>query len=141
MRTRRATYAATAIVLGLIALALCLYRQGHEQRQWLEVMRGQLAAIERLGDVPPAGWDPATWKNAVITPYNVWGNVTYHPSYSQISLAEMRSLQAQLDQIAAEATPVNSIESVDRVFRLLLARGQKTEFIRGFHDEFRAAAK
>jgi hypothetical protein len=63
--------------------------------------------------------------------------VTYHPNYSHISNDEMRSLQQSLEQIVATTTSENSIESVDQVFQLLLQRGQKTEFISGYRDEFR----
>ncbi len=53
----------------------------------------------------------------------------------------MCSLQLKLEQIVAETTPENSIESVDQVFQLLLQRGQKTDFISGFRDEFRTFFK
>jgi hypothetical protein len=49
----------------------------------------------------------------------------------------MRSLQLELERIVAETTPDNSIESVERVFQLLLQRGQKVDFISGYRDEFR----
>lgn len=109
-----------------------------KKRQWFELQSQQLATIKRLEKFPPAGWDPVTWRNALVTPYNVWGNVTYSPSYSAISNAEMRALQSNLDQIVAEATTENSMECVDRVFAILLHRGWKTQFITGYRDEFRA---
>lgn len=107
------------------------------QRQWFDLQAQQLATIKRIGEFPPEGQDRGSWQNALVTPYNVWGNVTYHPNYSHISNEEMRSLQLSLEQIVAAATPENSIESVDRIFQLLLERGQKTEFISGYRDEFR----
>jgi hypothetical protein len=50
----------------------------------------------------------------------------------------MRSLKLKLERIVAETTRENSIESVDRVFQLLLLRGQKIDFISGYRDEFRS---
>lgn len=107
------------------------------QRQWFALQHQQMATIQRLEDFPPPGWDPGVWRSALVTPYNVWGNVTYHPGYSHISIDEMRSLQSQLDQIVAETTSENSFDSVDRVFQLLIRRGQKTDFIAGYREEFR----
>jgi hypothetical protein len=49
----------------------------------------------------------------------------------------MRTLLGELEQIVALTTTNNSMESVDRVFQLLLQRGLKTEFVSGFRDEFR----
>lgn len=108
------------------------------QREWFELQASQMATIKRLGEFPPKGQARETWENALVTPYNVWGNVTYHPNYSHISNDEMRSLQQSLEQIVATTTSENSIESVDRVFQLLLQRGQKTEFVSGYRDEFQA---
>ena len=108
------------------------------QREWFDLQVQQLATIERIGEFPPPGWDPKLWKNVVITPYNVWGNVTYHPNHhSNISIDEMRSLQTTLDQIVTETTRENSIESVDRIFQLMLQRGHETDFISWYHDLFR----
>ena len=109
-----------------------------KQRQWFDLQEGQLATIKQLEEFPPGGSSEAAWRNALVTPYNVWGNVTYSPDYSNISIEEMRSLQSQLDRILAETTSENSIESVDRVFELLMQRGRKTEFINGYLEEFRA---
>ncbi|MFM9065267.1 MAG: hypothetical protein ACKOOI_19845 [Pirellula sp.] len=107
------------------------------ERQWFDLQAQQLATIERIGEFPPPGCERATWQNALVSPYNVWGNATYSPRYSKISNEEMRSLQRKLEQIVAETTPDNSIESVDHVFQLLLQRGQKPNFISGYRDEFR----
>lgn len=125
------------IIVGLVAARLGTW--WWTQRQWFDLQAQQLATIERIGEFPPAGWNRNTWKSALITPYNVWGNVTYHPDYSKISNEEMRSLKLKLDRIVAETTRENSIESVDRVFQLLLQRGQKIEFISRHRDEFRTS--
>ncbi len=130
-------YALAAVLIVVVVLAARFGAWWWTQRQWFDLQAQQLATIERIGEFPPAGEDPKRWKSALFTPYNVWGNVTYHPNYSHISNEEMRSLQASLEEIVATTTPENSIESVDRVFQLLLQRGQKSEFIAGYHDEFR----
>lgn len=130
-------YALAAVLIVVVVLAAGFGAWWWMQRQWFDLQAQQLATIERIGAFPPEGQDRERWKNALVTPYNVWGNVTYHPNYSHISNDEMRSLQASLEEIVATTTPENSIESVDRVFQLLLTRGQKTEFISGYRDEFR----
>ncbi len=138
----RQTVLRSIILMAVVTLAGLMIWWGtawSAQRQWFALQRQQMATIQKLGEFPPPGWDRAAWKNALVTPHNVWGNVTYHPNYSHISHDEMRSLQAQLDQIVAETTPDNSFNSVDRVFQLLLQRGQKTDFIAGYRDEFREA--
>lgn len=129
--------AAVVIVLMLAALVAWVGVLWSTQRQWLVLQRHQMTTIKRLGEFPPPGWDSGAWKNALVTPYNVWGNVTYHPNYSHISNEEMRLLQSHLDEIVAETTAENSFDSVDRVFQLLLQRGRKTDFITGYREEFR----
>lgn len=137
MRKDHVKYAIASIVIVLGVLTAWFGASWSTQRQWFDLQARQLATIQRLGEFPPAGWKRAAWQNALVTPYNVWGNVTYHPKYSKISNEEMRSLQRKLERIVAETTPDNSIESVDHVFQLLLQRGQKTDFISGYRDEFR----
>jgi hypothetical protein len=130
---------ATAILLVTVAaLALWLGPPWWRQRQWFALQSRQMATIQRFETFPPSGWDHGAWRNALVTPYNVWGNVTYTPAYSKISISEMQELQTQLDRILAETSPDNSAESIDRIFGILLQRGQRTEFITGFRDEFRA---
>lgn len=131
-------YALAAVFIVVVMLAARFGAWWWTQRQWFDLQAQQFATIERIGEFPPEGQDRERWKNALITPYNVWGNVTYHPNYSHISNDEMLSLQASLEQIVATTTSESSIESVDQVFQLLLQRGQKTEFISGYRDEFRA---
>lgn len=111
------------------------------QRQWFDLQAQQMATIRRIEAFPPLGWEPRSWSNALVIPYNVWGNVTDHPSYSKISNAEMRSLLSKLEQILAVTTRDNSSESVDRVFSLLLQRGQKSDFISAYREEFRTSCK
>ena len=137
MRIKAWNYVLTPVVLAACVLAMWVAAWSWKQLQWFELQQRQLATIDRIGEFPPNGWDRYAWKNALVTPCNVWGNVTYHPDYSKISSEEMRSLLEELEQIVAETTPANSMESVDRVFELLLQRGRKTEFISGYRDEFR----
>jgi hypothetical protein len=108
------------------------------QREGFDLQAQQMATIKRLGEFPPEGQSREVWENALVTPYNVWGNVTYAPNYSNVGNQEMRSLLTDLEAIVSTTTTENSIESVDRVFQLLLRRGQKTEFISGYREEFRA---
>jgi hypothetical protein len=107
------------------------------QRQWFALQAQQMATIRRLEAMPPPGWDRGAWRNALVTVNNVWGNVTYTPAYSKLTVAEMRALQTRLEQVLAETSPANSVESVDRVFALLLEQGRKTVFITGYREEFR----
>lgn len=141
MRKDHVKYAIASIVIVLGVLTARFGALCWTQRQWFDLQGQQLATIERIGEFPPTGCERATWQNALVTPYNVWGNVTYHPKYSKISNAEMRSLQRKLERIVAETTPENSIESVDDVFQLLLQRGQKTDFISGYRDVFQKFAE
>jgi hypothetical protein len=106
------------------------------ERQWFALQSQQLATIRRLEEFAAVGWDQQAWNNAVCTLHNVWGNVTYHPKCSNISNAEMRSLASSLHQILTETTRQDSSESVDRVFELLLQRGQKADFIEAYREEF-----
>lgn len=66
------------------------------------------------------------------------GNVTFAPSYSQISNAEMQSLQASLEQILSQTTSANSIQSVERVYGMLEGHGKNPRFVPAYRDEFRA---
>ena len=140
MRTPYRKYAIAAIVIVLGVLTAAIGMRSWARREWFDLQARQLATIKRLEEFPPGGCDQRTWENALITPYNVWGNVTYNPDYSNISNEEMRSLQMKLEQIVAETTPENSFESVDRVYQLLLERGRNTEFISAYRDEFRGWA-
>jgi hypothetical protein len=91
----------------------------------------QWATINRIGNYPPAGWTTAAWQNAVVMPYNVWGNVIWEPDSATPD--EMSYLQSGLDRIVSETTTANSVESVDRVFALLLelkGDGRSGDFIR-----------
>ena len=99
MRKNYWIYAIAAAAVVVVALTAWLGGWWWSQQQWFELQRQQLSTIKRLGEFPPAGWSPNAWKSALVTPYNVWGNVTYHPSYSKISNQEMRLLQFQLEQI------------------------------------------
>ena len=137
MRLSIRTYAVVAVLIVVGVLAARFGAWWWTQRQWFDLQAQQLATIKRIGEFPPEGQVHERWKNALVTPSNVWGNVTYHPNYSKISNEEMRSLLANLEEIVSTTTPENSIESVDRVFQLLLKRGHKTEFISGYRDEFR----
>jgi hypothetical protein len=130
---------ALAILLVVVAgVAVWLGSAVWNQRQWRALQAGQMATILRLGEVPPPGWNQGAWRNALVTPHNVWGNVIYHPSSSGVKIDEMRGLQLRLNQIVDDATTQNSFESVDRVFALLLEQGRQTEFISGFREEFQS---
>ena len=137
MPSRYPKIVCAAFLIVVVLLAVTVGPSIWTRRLWFDLQAQQLATIERLGDFPPPGWEQRTWKNALVTPYNVWGNVTFTPEYSKISNDEMRTLKAKLEQIVAETTSEKSFESVDRVFQLLLQRGQRTEFISGYRDEFR----
>jgi hypothetical protein len=133
-------YGSAALAILLIVVAIWITLRMRKQREWFDLQAQQLATIKRLGDSPPPGWQPRVWQSAVGTPYNVWLNVTYHPDYSKISIEEMRLLQGKLEEIVSQTTPENSLDSVDRVFQLLLERGRRTEFISGYRDEVRSYA-
>ena len=137
MRSGTWKFVLNAFVLSACVLATWVVAWSWKQRQWFELQQRQLSTIERIAECPPIGWDRDAWGKALITPYNVWGNVTYHPDYSRISNEEMQTLLERLEEIVDETTPVTSVKSVDRVFELLLQRGRKTEFISGYRDEFR----
>lgn len=134
---KRRSFLTFAAVIGIVAILIAMGRAMWLQQQWFELQQQQLGAIEKIAAYPPPGWEQAAWNNALITPYNVWGNVTYSPNYSKISNSEMQELRRQLEQIAAETNHSNSIESVDRVFELLLKRGQKIKFITEYRKEFK----
>lgn len=131
---RTAVLILLAIAAGVVAWFGLTIRQ---QRQWHDQLDQQLATIRRLEAFPPEGWSAGAWRSALLSPYNVWGNALYTPDYSGLSNAEMRAIQAELDVILAETTSENSIESVDRIYDLLLEHSDKTEFITGYRDEIR----
>lgn len=137
MRIKTWKYALIILALAGCIFATWIVAKSWKQEEWFDLQKQQLATIERLGKFPPPGCNQAMWHNALVTPYNVWGNVTYHPDYSKLSNEEMRTLLGQLEQIVAETSPANSIKSVDRVFELLLHSSQKKEFIDGYREEFR----
>lgn len=130
------TWIASTLGILLLSLTIASGQQLWVQNQWFELQRQQLATIKRIGEFPPDGWKEEVWQNALVTPYNVWGNVTYSPDYSQISLEEMRILLGKLKRIVDQTNSKNSRDSVDRVFQLLLERGQKVEFISAYRNEF-----
>lgn len=130
------------LVIGIAALTFWIVQALSQRQQWFALQSQQMESIKRLEEFAPAGWDRDSWRNALVTPYNVWGNVTYAPSYSQLTIAQMRALQSKLDQIRASTTPENAFESVDRVFELLTKQcSNKSEFITGFREEFRTYGK
>ena len=124
------------LVLGGV-LVIRFTKTAIAHRQWFDLQEQQLQTIKRLEAFPPPGCSARVWESAIVTPYNIWGNVTYHPEYSKISNKEMLALKLELDAIVAETNDENGFESVDRVFDLLLQRGQKIEFISGYRDEIR----
>ncbi|WP_442481955.1 hypothetical protein [Aeoliella sp. SH292] len=95
-----------------------------------------MAAISSLADVPPEGWFRFDWKEEVITPYNVWGNITYTPEYSGLSNDEMRLLAIELDGIVSKATSANCFEKVDQIFMLMLRFSKNPEFVSRHREEF-----
>ncbi|QDT35385.1 hypothetical protein [Thalassoglobus polymorphus] len=129
---------ATAAVLAFLVIAIYPFaRDWQIRQQWFQIQSQQLSAIDKLRDYPPNAANPNAWDNVITTTYNVWGNVTYHPSYSNISNAEMRSLKQKLDEVVANTSRKNSPASVDQVYGLLLSLDFKTEFVAGYHDEFK----
>lgn len=128
---------ALVVLLAIGGLGIWIAATGALRREWFQLLHQQQATILRLRETPPAGWDSHAWENVLVMVHNVWGNVTYHPDYSHISVEEMRHLQQELEDIVARATPQSSVECVDQVYDLLQRRGEKTEFIAGFRDEFR----
>ena len=101
-----------------------------------ELQSDQLATIDQLGQFPPAGVEPQQWESSLGTLHNVWANVFCYPEYSGLSSAQMQSLQMKLDEILAETTQDNSIESVDRVFELMLQNSPRKEFISRYREGF-----
>lgn len=139
MNFRRWVIIALLLVAGMSAAAIGVRWQSH--RQWRALQVEQRATILELERFPPMGWDRDVWRNLIVDAHNVWGNVIYSPSHSEVSIEEMQSLTVELDRILAETTPNNSTESVDRVYRLLLQRGEKTEFISAYRDSLRTYVK
>ena len=66
-----------AVLLLACVLATWVARAWWKHRQWFDLQHRQLATVERIGKFPPSGWNRDSWENALVTPYNVWGNVTY----------------------------------------------------------------
>jgi hypothetical protein len=129
---------ATAAVLAFLVIAIYpVARDWHARRQWFQIQSQQLAAIDKLRDYPPDGVNANVWDNLINDTYNVWANVTYAPTYSNISNTEMRDLKRKLDEVVANTSSRNSPASVDQVYGLLLSLDFKTEFVTGYHDEFR----
>lgn len=108
------------------------------QRQWFELESKQLATIDQLRHFPPVGVKRNRWEGDLVTLYNVWGNVTYHPDYSGLSNEQMHTLHLKLEGIIAGTTQENSIESVDRVFELMLQNSPRKDFISRYREIFRA---
>ena len=134
--------AITFVLIVTAALAVWIGEASWRMRQWFALQSQQLATIKEMEEFVPAGWSSDAWRNALVTLYNVWGNVTYHPSYSQLTIAQMRDMQSRLGEIRARTTPENAIESVDKIFELLTQRcSNKSEFITGFREEFRSFDK
>lgn len=135
---RRRTVAA-AVVLVLVLALFVVGWSVNRQRQWFALQRQQLQTVLRLEQQRPSGWSAAAWENAVVTTHNVWGNVTYAPEYSGLSLTEMQRLQQRLEEIVANTTAENSRDSLDQVFELLLSLPRaRREFITGYRDEIRS---
>ena len=135
MNFRRRAFIALLFLAGISSAVIAVRWQ--TQRQWFALQTQQRATILQLERFPPTGWERDIWNNFVGLAHNVWGNVVYSPSCSQISNEEMLTLKMDLDRILAETTPHNSIESVDRVYRLLQRRGKNIEFISMYRDSFR----
>ena len=133
---RRSVKVVSAVIV-MATVATWIGRDMWLRRDWFEIQAQQLAAIKELEAYRPSGWEQRAWNNALVTPYNVWGNVIFSPDYSKIGNVEMRELKQQLDRIVAETNSGNSIESVDRVFSLLLQLGQRIEFITNYRAEFK----
>jgi hypothetical protein len=137
MNWRRTTLG--LLILVLVALAFYLGRGWSLRQEFSRLDQRQRAAILRLQQVPPPGENATAWSEVIITLHNVWGNVTFAPSYSGLSNADMQALLAKLEQWVSEATPDNSVATVERIYALLLERAKDPRFVTGYRDEFRAA--
>lgn len=126
----------TVIVMAAIAGWWLTMRS--TERKWFAIQRQQLALINQLAEFPPPVSDARAWREEIVTLHNVWGNVTFSPSYSQLTVTEMLSLQHDLEQILATTSAESSHLSVEQVFELLLERGQKPDFINGYREDFRS---
>ncbi len=134
--TRSVALVITGFV-GLSAIAWTIGAPLFQQRAWFGVHREQLATISKLKEFPPAGWNKHAWDNIVITAHNIWGNVIFHPDSSGVGRREMVLLKHELEKIVAGTNADNSIESIERVYALLLQQGRKADFIIPYRDEFR----
>jgi len=134
-------------ILILLVLGSACYFTGkvawkiHLMRAWFAVQNRQLQLIHQLKEIPPQGWDQPEWAFSITILHNVWGNVLYHPESANATRQEMEELEHQLKQILTETTRENSDEQADRIYRLLLGRGRKIEFIRNYYDEFLSLRK
>src|SRR5687768_14499920 len=90
------------------------------QKQWFSLQQEQMATIMRLQSLPPDANRRDEWREVIVMLHNVWGNVTFAPSYSEITNAEMEALQRRLTEIVEATTPENSIDSVDRIYGILM---------------------
>lgn len=127
------------LVMVVVVLTFYVGRAWSQRQQWSDLDQRQRAAILRLQAVPPAGENAAGWDEAITTLHNVWGNVTFAPSYSGLSNADMQMLLTKLEQCVSETTPDNSIATVERIYALLLDETKNRQFVTGYRDEFRAA--
>jgi hypothetical protein len=125
------------LVLILVALAFWLGRSWSLQWEWSDLDQRQRATILRLKQFPPPGISTESWNNEIITLHNVWGNVTYTPTYSGLSNADMQTLLSKLNQLVNKATPENSVATVDRVYALLLERATNRSLVTGYRAQFR----
>lgn len=134
------TYRITAAVAVTLVLVTALAWMGYAwrtQQRWFELNRQQRATIQRLEQFPPSGTDAGQWEQVIGTLHNVWGNVTYDPSHCGLNKDDMSELQRRLEGILQQTTSDNSIESCDRIYRILLEFAKNPRFVSGFHDEFR----
>lgn len=81
------------------------------------------------------------WKNVLEIIPTIWGNVTFNPSYSGLSVDDMQRLQQRL-QILVENVEGDSVyENADAIFALMLEFSSKTEFVEGYREDFRRQVK
>ena len=137
----RRQFIATFSVTALTITAYPIARHWWASRQWFTLYERQKATIWLLADRPPSSMTHDEWKNVLEIIPTIWGNVTFNPSYSGLSVDDMQRLQQRL-QILVENVEGDSVyENADAIFALMLEFSSKTEFVEGYREDFRRQVK
>ena len=139
MSRRKFIFAAVSAVT--IVAAFPFVRGWWNQRQWFVIYSEQKATIELLADHPPTNVTPSEWRNVVEIVPTIWGNVTFHPDYSGLSIDQMRAFQLRLQRLVDTTTGDTAYKSVDSVFEMMHEFSPNTRFIEGYREEFRRHAR